>query len=69
MKPGDVINTNHGKARILGFERFNEKGFEAPYAPTLHKDERIICELLPGHTWCFEGLYCEFQHTYHELNH
>lgn len=71
MQPqiNDTINTPHGKATIKGFERFNEKGFSAPHATTYNGDERIVCELLPNHTWSsdskFYGLYT---HEYKALN-
>lgn len=68
MMIGSIINTPHGRARVLGFERFDKDGMTAPLGNTWRGSERIICELLPNHTWCFNGNYGLYAHEYKELN-
>lgn len=48
---GQYLQTPHGVGRIIGFERFDEEGFSAPMASEWHGEERVLLNLLPGHTW------------------
>ena len=63
-----IVNTPHGKAKVLGYERFDKEGMTAPMSQTRIGDERILCELLPGHTWLHDGVYALYSHEYEELN-
>lgn len=44
-----IINTHHGKANLIGFERFDESGRELSPSPT-DNGGRVICKLSTGHT-------------------
>lgn len=69
MKLGDIINTHHGKATVVGFERFDDKGMTAPMADTWTGEERILCELSEADLWPgFSPLYAVYPHEYKELN-
>ncbi len=73
MRPqkGDNINTPHGEAIILGFERFTPEGYSAPMADTYNGDERIVCKLAPKHTaneYYNEHNYALYTHEYEALN-
>ena len=65
---GRVIDTPHGKATILGFERFDRKGNTAPHNEYFLGNERTVCKLHEGHTWCFEGNYCMYPAELKEFN-
>ena len=68
MKTGDKVTTNHGKAIVIGFERFDKDGMTAPMADTFNGSERILCKLEPDSTWPFEGVYALYLHEYEKLN-
>jgi hypothetical protein len=66
---GDRLKTDHGMATVIGFERFNSKGFTAPMADTIgYTGERIICTLDSDNTWPCTGNYAAFQHDLVRLN-
>lgn len=48
---GQYLQTPHGVGRIIGFERFYKDGFSAPMASEWRGEERVLLNLLPGHTW------------------
>jgi len=48
---GQYLQTPHGVGRIIGFERFDKDGFSAPMASEWRGEERVLLNLLPGHTW------------------
>ena len=48
---GQYLQTPHGFGRIIGFERFDKDGFSAPMASEWRGEERVLLNLLPGHTW------------------
>lgn len=68
MKIGDIINTPHGKAEVIGFERFSQKGFTAPMSNTYKGTERILCTLLPGHSWISNRTYALFSSEFKKHN-
>jgi hypothetical protein len=74
LKLGDRLLVPHGKATVIGFERFNSKGFSAPMSPVQSEamDERIVCTLDDGHTWPIgkdiSENYCAFPHDIMLLN-
>jgi len=68
FKVGQTINTAHGIATILGFERFDKNGRQAKYSDIYLGHERAICKLDAGHTWCFEGNYAIYTRELKELN-
>ena len=66
-----TVNTPHGKATILGFERFDKDGNTAPMSQTYRGDERIICKLHEGHTahsYYDNNDYAMYSHEYKNLN-
>lgn len=71
MRVGETVNTPHGDATVLGFERFDAEGQTAPMADTYSGGERIICKLSPNHTalgYYDKNNYALYTHEYEELN-
>jgi hypothetical protein len=54
---GDTLNTRHGSGVVIGFERFNSKGFSDTMADIQKGKERIILKLNEGSTWNSSEFY------------